>query len=342
MDVLPPEQPNAANTALETKSISIDAQTPELIQALYHEITNKTEKIQDVYEDNLEITYENLCELNRFIEQTFTPYEVKTPSVRVRVSFEGGENLQFSSFERFSVSQTSTTKPIKNLSIKYSFLVSTATQKGLGKAENDYSAYEVEITLLPTIFQDQQFKGMPMGFKKLVISSMPTMVSEITYVDFAVARSFQAAIKSWIETVKAPKQNAFLVHLKSYSSSYFKALKSVGVLIGFIIVFVIIPKFGESSNENFRNFAIWILISCGLVLLISSIVKVFERIYDMFIAPMNRYCVLKVTSGDKDNAAKIVSACKDTPRKILFALAGAGVAVSLNLFAAIIFSKLLN
>ena len=343
MQVIPPGSENKkVKKPAEVKSISLSAQSPELIQALYHEITNKTEKITDYFEDNLEISYDNLCELNRFVEQTFKPHETKEPSTRVRVSFDGGENLQFSSFARFSIAQSTTTKTIKNLNIKYSFLVSTATQQQTANIENKYSAYEVEITILPSIYKNSDFKGMPSGLKKFVIDTRPTLVSEITYVDFAVARSFQAAIKSWVETVKVPKRSSFSRNLSEHSSYYFRLLKFIGILLGFFVIYSIIPKFDGAVSEIFRQFSLWVMISFGLILFISSAVKLFEKLHDIFIAPIHKYCVLKITSGDKENADKIIAAYKIIPKKIAFMIIGALGGIGLNLIAAIISSKFLS
>lgn len=341
MEVIPPK--NNPDEKYETKALVLDDYSPEIIQAIYHKVTEKTDKIQNVYLDNVETDLEGVRELTRFIDQTLKTFDIKPPSVRVRVSHDGGENLQYESLEKFSLYQTSNTKPILNLNIKYSFLLATPTQKSLDEIENKFSPYEVEVSILPTVIDEKTAApDVVPGVRKFLMASKPSVVSEITYVDYAVARAFQSAINEWFDTVKADLEKKYVTHLKKHSPNYFKALRIVGTLCALIFIFKTLPNYSSETGNNFESFSKWIMLSTAILLFISATVKICEQLHDMFIVPLDRYCVLKINAGDKNNARRVLKLYKVGPQKILKAILGTIIAIILNVIAALLVRHFFN
>lgn len=338
MEVIPPKKAGSSKE-LETKSLSLETFSPEIVEAIYHKVTRKSDKVQKLYFENVEISFEDLMELNRFILQTLKTYKVKPPSVTIRLSHNEGENLQYNSFDKFKIYQTSITKPIKNLNIKYSFLLITPPNEEAINEEPEYSSYEIEINIIPTLIEDDSPMNS-LGLRRLILLSQPSIVTDVKYIDYPVARALLGALQEWVATVQGKKDKNLTKLIKKYSDSCFKAIKAVGLLAGFAFVYQIMPKFTiEAGSSQLRELSEWLLISCALILLINNSLKLIESLFSSSLFAFDRYCVLRINSGDKKNADEVIEAYDLFPKKIfkgtLFGLS----AIAMNILAAYLFLK---
>lgn len=87
----------------KTLVISDDKVPVAAYQAIYHKLTQSTERLENIKRDKYRITIADLQNLHRIIEQSIQQYKVEAKNCSVNLSFNNGETEKYSSFERFNV-----------------------------------------------------------------------------------------------------------------------------------------------------------------------------------------------------------------------------------------------
>ncbi|QDP73478.1 hypothetical protein FOG18_13345 [Legionella israelensis] len=91
----------------------------QLVQAVYHSITGKSEKIKIENEHPCQLNIHKIKQLHYKIIQTAESYKIVGESCSIIVFHKNDLKQEFSSFEKFETYDTSNNNPIKRIQIKY-------------------------------------------------------------------------------------------------------------------------------------------------------------------------------------------------------------------------------
>ena len=80
---------NDANTSVFVHNgTELQAISLQQAQALYRELTGKSERIYERYNDSVIVSFENIEQLHRRITQCYTQYNVKSSSTNFSISYD--------------------------------------------------------------------------------------------------------------------------------------------------------------------------------------------------------------------------------------------------------------
>ena len=137
-----------------------DATIPlKLYQAVYHQITGRSEKIRKRYSDNLRIDFNELNNLHQKMMQLCDVHSIVASNLSIAVFHAQERKEQFTSFERFRAYNTGTSSPTVSLLMKYNF---SLTPAGVSQPQE----YEVAILLSSRIAQQKELEDDAPPFLK--------------------------------------------------------------------------------------------------------------------------------------------------------------------------------
>ncbi|MCW8385082.1 hypothetical protein OQJ15_02055 [Fluoribacter dumoffii] len=181
----------------------------QLVQAVYHSITGKTEKITIENEHACQLNLNKIRQLHYKIQQSSEAYEVVTSNCSVTVFHQNDIKQVFSSFEKFEHYDSSNNNAIKRIQLKYNVLIHPP------KVNNPQN-YTIVVNLLSGIIIEQEIANIS---KRLSASLAPlidydTIKADINYVDYVIANNYQHTIKEWMNSVSDNKKRILVNLLK--------------------------------------------------------------------------------------------------------------------------------
>lgn len=182
-------------------------------QAIYHQITGRTEQVRKRYSENLLIDFSELKQLHHKVMQLCDVHHVIARNETISVFHEKERKEQFTSFERFEAYNSSTTSPTVNIVLKYNF---SLTPAGVKRAQE----YVVTIRLTSRVAAIKQLENeAPPYMRGRFFGLMVGNTAEVTvdYVDYVIARGFLEAFDEWVGGCKTAPKNRCLHFLRLHS-----------------------------------------------------------------------------------------------------------------------------
>jgi len=219
----------------------------QLVQAVYHSITGKTERITIENEHPCQLNLNKIKQLNYKIQQSSEAYNIVANNCSVTVFHQNDVKQIFSSFDKFEQYDSSNNNAIKRIQLKYDILIH------LPNIKNPQN-YTIIVNLLSGVICEQEIakisKKLPSIFAPLI--GFNTIKIDINYVDYIVANNYQHIVEEWIKSVSDNKKNKITYLLKPITLF----IKYV-VLFLFVSGFAIIsPKFTLNNSVVFYQFLI--------------------------------------------------------------------------------------
>ena len=81
----------------------------QVVQDIYNEITGKSEELTKGYSNPIQVSFEDIIQLNYKITQMYEQYNISSNSCTVTVYHSKDQKQVFSSFERFTLYDRSNT-----------------------------------------------------------------------------------------------------------------------------------------------------------------------------------------------------------------------------------------
>lgn len=229
----------------------------QVIQALYHKLTGKTENIINDSDKPIQVTMAELTQLFYKIDQASSQYNVKLKNWNINVIHKNEQKNCFTSVNTFKSSyDRSINSPVEKIIIDYNFLVTLPESK-------DLQEYRVNIRLISGIIAEEEIEDMREKFVNgMIIVDYYTSRVKINYVDYTVASYFNNIITEWITSVSIPQNNVFLKYIRSHSKKIAFFLKYI---IFFIVLFSVIFKIPQylKNNDliNLTYFNLWTFVA---------------------------------------------------------------------------------
>jgi hypothetical protein len=176
----------------------LDNLPPAVMQALYHQVTGKREKLTKAYNDNYIIRHSDIKNLLEKIEQTLAQFNYQATSTNVTVFHHDGEELAYSSWEKFNQYDLTKTEPISEIILEVEFLLAVPN---VGK----HQSYKISVDMQSYVLLETDevpSTGIGNGYRGEDDDCIRT---SIEYIDYVVARSFSAAIEDWAKGLEKSK-----------------------------------------------------------------------------------------------------------------------------------------
>jgi len=164
---------------------SVSVQT---IQAIFSEITGKSEALTERFDIAYRITKDDIEAIYHKIEQTSEQYNVKGKSVVFSLSYYNNTKEELNSIDRFVFQCRASSSQIEAVSIKFSFLI-------MLPQVDKVQTYTISLLLLSGIALRRKFEEEDGASLPFFMSRNTKATSKIEFVDYSVARSFQAVIR---------------------------------------------------------------------------------------------------------------------------------------------------
>lgn len=300
-----------------------------VMQALYHELTGRTETLKKTFRDDHIITFqeiEQVCnKLNQFIEQ----YDVKGADFSFDVSFFGGTRQRLSSLERFMLFDVSAAEKISEIDIRFAFLLATP-QVGV------YQNYKVIINLRSYALH-KDFTNLRFGHSRY---SDETGSITIEYIDYVVAKSLMSHLSDWIDgcdkfDVKRRILNFLGGEYEEQSGYIFSAIAMTSVL-STIYAFQLFLGIDKLDDIKYLLFTIYYTASFSIL--------VFVVAYSAFYIFMRKasfggvFPYIIITRGDQRNYDTFIAKNRERDEKYYRIMYGVVIALIVNLTSSVIFA----
>ncbi|MCD6050847.1 MAG: hypothetical protein K0Q55_2250 [Verrucomicrobia bacterium] len=201
----------------------------KMAQAIYNAVTEKTERLTRMYGNNCRIEFNDLKQLHAKLEQMSAQWQVLSRNCSIVVQYLDDNKEQFSSFERFSIYDASKTSATESVVIEYNLLIAIP---GVEKPQ----PYKISVRALSRVAAMAKMENemAPPPFFRLF--SNYTLIVEIDYVDYSVARNMLSTFDSWVDEVELtekPMVSDFVQSRSHHLPSFFRLIIIIFTAIGF-------------------------------------------------------------------------------------------------------------
>ncbi len=167
----------------------------KVAQSLYNAVTGKTEKLAKVFKEPFVVNLESLKQLHYKFTQMLAPWQKLAVSENVIVYHIEDDKQTFSSFDRFLMYDASNSCPIESIAYELNFLIEIP---GLEKPQS----YKVLVRINSQAAAAEKMEAHdPFGGGFYRFMGSASVLLEIEYVDFVIARNVLAAFDSWIKSL---------------------------------------------------------------------------------------------------------------------------------------------
>lgn len=273
-------------------------------QAIYHNLTKKTDFLRHRYDKPVEITVHSITDLHYHIIQTMSQFSVKANSSRVVFSLKNGEIVDISSVEKFSATNLQGFSHCsQSITIMYDYLIIRPVE--MSEAEDVSQRFRVKVEASAAREVISQYVDDSPFYYDYVKRQRVKVSTEIEYADVAISRSLQAVLNEWVDRHTVVRENTISEEAAKRWSKYTKyasAIVAIGVLIGSIFLEL-------DAYKNILTPLRYILIVLALTVGLTAAAEfAIDRVKDL-IDSMRVKTYFNLTSGDnkiivKEDAAR--------------------------------------
>jgi hypothetical protein len=327
------------NNAIDSDEAAVSLRTMprSALQAIYHAVTGKTENLSKNLRGNVIIKYHDFEQLHRRIVQQIEHYSlIADPTVTIVVKDINSENLQYSSWERFSDFQINSSTITSEVSIKYEFLLqlpgTPAPQRFIISVGLDSG--------LPVVHDkaSRDSHRPYAGFFMFLARDFPTIEISVDFVDFLIAKIFTGVVEEWfngLEKIINPTTSLYLMARTDILTSAIFQMARVG--FGLFLASYIYFTHGIGDPKHFvYGLSIGIILWSILAVLSTYINKIALRKIFGSICPS----VIIFTEGDTRAFSAIKERAKSAGNIVLKIVCASIGTVLLNILSSYLFALL--
>lgn len=199
----------------------------KIAQAVYGAVTGKTEKLSRTYSKDYLITLADVRQLHLKCHQACGQWTVLKKSENITVHHLDDNKEVFSSFERFSIYDYSRTSPTESIVYEFNLLLQLPT---IEKPQH----YKVVVRALSRAAMIRRMEKEMAPPPLLRLFGGSSIVVDIEYVDYVVARNILGMIDSWVGEIERHSKLSWIRHLQRFTHwfppvSQFLAIAFIGL-----------------------------------------------------------------------------------------------------------------
>ena len=193
----------------EGQQASMENLPSAVMQALYHSITGRKEKLSKDFDGHYVIRQSDIRTLIEKVEQTLQQFNYQAASAAITIFHHNNEKIALSSLDKFLQYDTSRGDAISEVSIEIEFLLALP-QVGT------HQSYKIAIDIRSYVLDEKDYvaaRGISGGYEA---SDEYCIRSTVEYIDYVVARSFHSTVTEWVNGLEkisirsiAPRRGPF-------------------------------------------------------------------------------------------------------------------------------------
>jgi hypothetical protein len=178
--------------------ISLNLEHPEnyaVAQAVYGVVTGKTEKLIRTFSKNYRIRFADIEQLHFKFEQMCTQWHVIQSSSNITLNHVDDNKEVFSSLDRFRIYDVGRMAALESVIYEFNFLLKLP----LVEKPQQYTVTVRLHSRAAAFLRIEEQDDPPMVLR---LFNMPSIIIEISYVDYVVARNVMSMFESWVTQIE--------------------------------------------------------------------------------------------------------------------------------------------
>lgn len=304
----------------------IDQLPKTALQALYHEITGKTEKLFKMWDRKVVVRQNDLTQLKEKICQQIEIHDAIGPTILVEVSHEDSESQAFSSWDKFLQYDLTRTTPIDEITIKVEFLVK------LPKIDKHHR-YIIEIGVRSDLAHTPNFFA---DIPKRLILQLPTARCKIEYVDYLVAKGFLHVVESWFNSLEDSVTSYHFPFLQRHSVHFRFVFLRLGYMASAVFALLSAPWFLNIAPVSLSDVIRWGFTSFMVASVTALVVFVLAEWCEHLVDRTEAISTILINRGDEKRFAEKQNRNKQLTFKALSVFGATLFALGLNVLGTIV------
>ncbi len=270
----------------------------QVYQAIYNEITGKTEAITDSYKNFLIIESEDLLKLRHVLKQFLEQYHVSAFNESITIFHTKASKEGFSSFERLRTYNVNNNSPIERINIEINILI---TPPKISKPQN----YTITINLISgAAVMSKNKSSIPDEIPGMfIVRAVQDKAAEIRieYVDYIIARGLSDLLREWIGSIKEQQPNNKLKSIQKKSHYFTTAFKFAFFILALVVSVYYAIKIIPSDMAQSQLVVKFLLISGSSIILAKEIGLLLGRNIERKVDSINtnELSYININAGDK-------------------------------------------
>lgn len=291
-------------------SISVQA-----YQAIYREITGKSEKITEYYKDPFQIGIDELIQVHKKISQAFSSYERLEFNHSVTVEHRGDATITLSHLEQYD---TTINKPVESVLLKYNV---SLKPPNLPERLLKPQSYILSIKFVSglTVVSDIKKAAEELFGEIGMLFNFYTAKVQIEYADYLVGKSIMHIIDESIKGFKTSKPGSLLKFSLNHSKFLRICIKYLPFLTFLYLLWQYAPHY-FSINNSLLALTKFILGGFALLFFFYKIGDYFGTKTRIALAHLDKLSYIKLNCGDNNLIQNCEKKDKFAALKILFTL----------------------
>jgi len=266
----------------------------QVAQAIYNAVTAKTEKLTQRFSVDCVIHAHDFDQLEAKCAQACTQWQVLKSSTNVAVHHIDDNSQQFSSYERFRLYDKSRTAPVESVVYERDMLMRLPNLE----MPQHYKVTVRVMSRAALVTRMRRELGPPPFENLLRFFGGASIIVEITYVDYVIARNMLSTIDSWVREVERAPTWAWAVRLHPYTIWIRRAIVLALVLIAVITAAVITPDILKPRSSA-ADLARWLIIAGSGIWLAGIAAERFGRMIERALDDIAPVSAILLNKGDE-------------------------------------------
>jgi len=271
-----------------------------VVQAIYFEVTGKTENISFTRSKAFQISLSDLEQLHSKFLQFLEQYNVTGPKTKIIVSYFDDNNVTFRDFYKFKLlTEPGKVEPVNNIEIQYEFLISSPRVEEYSEGPL-FHRYKVTLNLLSQCANVDK-KNRFFGF-----FGPPPLFCQIEYVDFLIANNIKNFLNDWHQALTDTEFPYDFNFLRSVSHKFAFLSIIISLLFSMASVYMLLGFFPEVKQGSLQAFAHWLISALSLVFLMVLLVKLLSDVLEYSVDHIQKHSAILLNKGDQQCYDKVL------------------------------------
>ena len=186
----------------------------QLAQDFYNEITGKTEKIKESYNEPVVLCFENIEQLHHRLTQSLEQYNICSIVETYSVSYVDDSSERFSSLERLRLHLGARGRAVEEVIVQFQvLLILPKTQR-----PQEYTISAKFLSRVAKIENMRREMGpMAANVPLFQFERAKTAIFSIDYIDITVATALMSVLKEWFNTIERETVSKLIKESRSFS-----------------------------------------------------------------------------------------------------------------------------
>ena len=205
----------------------------QAVQSIYKSVTGRTERITRTVKTPYIFYLQNIDALHREVERALEQYREVASDLNIVARFSDGRSETFSSYVRFSAHRENFYGVTESISLSYSLLIELPRTQAVNH-------HTLSVIIISTLGENDRIQRDTPGSydaRTYLEDAHITLIYNIDYVDYAVARNLQAIVERWTTSVSEEVDNTLhkVARLAAGGASAGLAIGSLFVMLSFVL-----------------------------------------------------------------------------------------------------------